>query len=203
MPPIEKLDQQFLGLVPLSTDFYTDPYNATRRAKLIVFNSCLTPYKEYQILPYKDKMKQIKNIERACYNYVIDKAYEENIMTSWDVDLFKELYHIICYKISSNLEQGGIVGNPNLAKSILSGTISLEHLPRLSSQEMFPQKYKEIIERVEASKSVVQTVKTSAMYKCSKCRENKCIIAPRYNRSLDEGVNLTITCLNCQHEWNG
>ena len=39
-------------------------------------------------------------------------------------------------------------------------------------------------------------------HKCSKCKENKCTIVPRFNRSLDEGVNLTVTCMNCSFEWN-
>lgn len=199
----DDLSTVFNNIIPLDAMFYKKPYNKIRRAKLILFTSCLMQHKEYQLLPYQEKMKIIKNIERSCYNYVIDKSYEENIMTSWEVDLFCELYHSICYKISANLEKTGLVSNPNLTKAILSGNISIEQLPKLSSQDMYPQKYAEIIQRVEASKSVVQTLKTSAMYRCSKCKENKCTIENRYNRSLDEGVNLTITCLNCAHQWNG
>lgn len=190
-------------LIPLSVEFYKSPYNNIRRSKLILFNLCLSTYESYLNLKYNEKIKIIKAIEKSCYNYSIDKAYEENIISSWNIELFCDLYHSICYKISSNLENDGMVNNPNLTKAILSENIDINKIPKLSSQELFPQKYVNIFERVEASKTVIQNFKTSEMYKCFKCHAKKCTIENRYNRSLDEGVNLTITCMNCNHSWNG
>lgn len=187
--------------VPLTPEFYVKPYNQLRRAKLITFGTCLNEYEAFVVLPYKEKISLIKQIERSCFNYTIDKSHENNIMTSWEVDLFRDLYHSICYKISSNLERYGLVCNPALSNQILRGDISIENLPKLTSQEMFPQKYVEIMKRFNACKTVEQTTKTSTMYRCGKCKTNKCTIENVYNRSLDEGVSLRVTCTNCGHSW--
>lgn len=193
----------FIGSTPLAAEFYLSPYNSTRRAKLLLFSYCLSQYDEFRRMPFIEKTKHLKSLERSCYNYTIDKAYNDNIPTSWDVNNFCDLYHSTCYKISSNLEKKGIVDNPNFAKLLLSGNLSIEQLPKLSSIEMYPTKYIEILQRIMISKSASQTIKTSAMYKCRRCKENQCMIENRYNRSLDEAINLTITCMNCGYEWNG
>jgi len=195
---------QELGInheIPIDVVFYKPPYNQVRRAKIIVFISCLMEYQKYKEYSYDNKMKLIKQLERACYNYVIDKSYENNITASWTNNIFCDLYHSICYKISANLESKGLVINTTLVNNLLSGTISVEDLPKLSSIELYPQKYTKIIEKVEASKQVEQSLKSSAMYRCSKCKQNKCTLENRYNRSLDECVNLTVTCVNCGHSW--
>jgi DNA-directed RNA polymerase subunit M/transcription elongation factor TFIIS len=192
-----------LDSVPLPAECYNQPYNQLRRAKLLVFGACLHPYDKFQAMSYQEKVNLIKAIERACYNCTIEKAGDANITTSWNIEPFCNLYVSTCYKVSSNLEKGGIVNNTQLAQQLLDGSISIENLPKLSAQEMFPQKYTDIIQKLEASKNVEIGLRTSAMYKCRKCKQNKCTIENLYNRSLDEGVNLKIHCLNCGHSWNG
>ena len=187
---------------PLSSEFYTVKYSCHRRAKAILFGSCLEHTKQYTLLPYDKKTKLLIKLERSCYNYAINKAADENIMATWSNDIFCDLYHAICYKISSNIDASNDINNTTLINAILSNTIDIDTLPYMTSQELFPSQYTEILQRVEASKNIVQSVKTSAMYRCSKCKQNKCTIENRYNRSLDEGVNLTITCMNCMHSWN-
>jgi len=194
---IPKINHEY----PLPIEFYKPPYNRIRRAKIMLFGSSLLPYKAYQDLNLSQKIKLLKRIERSCYNNTIDRAYKENIITSWEIDLFCDVYHSICYKISVNLEPQGLVCNPTLAKNLLYGKIAIKNLPKLTSPEMFPQMYIKTMQRIKASKHASQTVKTSTMYKCSRCKENKCTIENVYNRSLDEGVNLRITCINCGNEF--
>lgn len=189
--------------IPLDPEFYKQPYNVLRRAKLMVFLSCFNKYPEFLALSYKEQMKIIKHLERSCYNHVIDKSHEENIISSWDNDIFCDLYHSICYKISANISPNDLVCGSNLGHKILSNNISIDAIPRLTSQELFPEKYLDILQKVEVSKSVSQTLKTSALYTCKKCKQNKCTMENLYNRSLDEGVNLKITCMNCFYSWNG
>jgi len=189
-------------VTPLDAVFYQPPYNQTRRSRLIVIGSCLQDYHEFTELDEATRTGIITRIEKACYNYTIEKAKTEDIMPSWEVDLFTDLYCSICYKVSSNLDRG-FVGNDMLVIGIINGSITIEEIPGMTSQELFPQMYAEITQRIELSKSVKSNVKTCAMYKCKKCKENKCIVENRYNRSLDEGVNLTIICMNCGYSWHG
>lgn len=187
---------------PLDVLFYRTPYNRIRRAKIIMFGSVLSPYKKFNSMEKDQKTKLLKQLERACYNRTIDIANEQNIIASWSDDLFCDIYHIICYKISANLEPNGLVGNPSLAKNILDEVINIKSLPSMSSVEMYPQLYTKVKERIEASKNAKQTVKYTTMYKCRRCKKNKCTFESIQNRSLDECNNFVVTCVNCGNEFN-
>jgi len=146
------------------------------------------------------RLDLLKKLEKACYNCTFDKAIEDNIITSWDDQSFCDIYHAICAKISMNISSF-LVNNTTLPKLILEGRVSLPSLPNRSSQDLFPEKYVDIMKKVEASKTATVTFKTTAMYRCPQCKKNECIYENRYNRSLDEGVNLYITCMNCSYQW--
>ena len=130
------------------------------------------------------------------------KANEENIPPLWDQDLFRDIYHAICYKILSNVDAHGTVKNHKLAKDIIFGNLNIASLPKQTSQELYPDKYAEVLDKIEKSKNATHTVKTSAMYKCRRCFKSECVIENRYNRSLDEGVNLSVQCVSCGLQWN-
>jgi hypothetical protein len=182
--------------------FFEYPYNVIRRSKVILFDSLLSEHEIYKALTQEKKTLLLKEMELSCYLYIIDKAYENNIMASWDNEMFSDMYHSICYKISSNIEKGGIVDNESFAISLIEGNIDPSKIPSMTSIEMFPQKYQITMQRIEASKTIVKNVKTSALYHCHRCKQNKCSMENLYNRSMDEGVNLKITCLNCFTQWN-
>jgi DNA-directed RNA polymerase subunit M/transcription elongation factor TFIIS len=188
----------------LDDKFYNNKsYNSLRRAKLILFSSLFCDYEEYLTLSTDEKNNIIKILERYCYNNTIEEAHKNNIIASWTDENFCNLYSSICAKISFNIEKGGIVNNPNIAKYILTNKIQISTLPSLSSVDLFPEKYEKIKKRIELSKSISQSVKTSASYTCRKCKKSECILENLYNRSLDEGVNLSIQCINCLHKWTG
>ena len=190
-------------LEPLDIVFYQTEYNVIRRAKALLF---ITGFKEHEdnikFIELINLQKIILDIENACYNYTINKANEENIPADWSNDLFTEIYHATCAKIYSNISKKCGVSNNYLICHIVNNNLDINKLPYMSSQELFPEKYKELISKLEASKNVTRTVKTTSMYKCRRCHKNECTEENRYNRSLDEGVNLTITCMSCGYQWN-
>ncbi len=194
---------QIIHKYPLSLEFYSNNYNKHRRNKLIQFMNILSPYEEFINLSLYDKNQLIKKIEASCLNEAIEIANKEkSIINSWNSELFIELYFDICYKISANLGKCYLVNNEFLHKELFSGNIDYKKLANMNSQELFPEKNKDILDKINSSKSITQVIKTSSLYRCHRCKENKCIIENRYNRSLDEGVNLEITCLNCHNKWN-
>lgn len=195
-------DLQPVVQTPLPVEFYEKPYNGTRRCKISAFDTCMSAYKSYTDMKPVDRFNLIKKIERACLNATVAKANEENIPPLWEKDLFRDIYHAICYKISSNIDAYGPVKNYKLARDIIAGNLNITSLPRQTSQELYPDKYAEILNRIEKSKNATHTVKTSAMYKCRRCFKSECVIENRYNRSLDEGVNLSVQCVSCGLQWN-
>ncbi len=190
-------------IIPLDIQFYNIHYNSTRRAKLMLFSSILSKYDIYINMDYNQQTELITKIERSCYNASIEEANKNNILAAWNNNNFCDIYHSNCYKISSNMEIGGLVNNPNVVEKIISGELSISDLPNIPSSELFPQKYEKIKNRIEISKNVSKTVKVTSKYTCKKCKKSECTEENLYNRSLDEGVNVRITCNNCGHKWNG
>ena len=196
------LDNKITHRVPLTKDLYEFPYNDIRRCKIMLLGDVFWHYDMFRNISYTDRINLLKKIERVCFNYSIDRSDEENIIASWDNELFSNIYNSTCYKISSNIEPNGLVNNRDFAENILNGSISIESLPKLNSHDIFPKKYKSILNRIEASKNIKLTIKTTTMYKCGKCYKNQCTVENLYNRSLDEGVNLRVTCVNCGFAFN-
>ena len=85
---------------PLDIMFYSKEYNIHRRAKIILFSSCLLEHEHYKNMTQIKKIDILAQMESACYRYAIEKADEQNIPTEWNSLLFKEIYHAICGKIS-------------------------------------------------------------------------------------------------------
>lgn len=195
-------DIQPVARTCLPAEFYKKPYNGLRRCKITTFDTCMSAYKVYTDMKEQDRFNLVKKIERACLNSTVEKANEENIPPLWDKDLFRDIYHATCYKISSNIDAYGPVKNYKFARNIIAGKLNIAMLPRQTSQELYPDKYADILNRIAKSKNATHTVKTSAMYKCRRCFKSECIIENRYNRSLDEGVNLSVQCVSCGLQWN-
>ena len=188
---------------PLDHKYFSSPYNVHRRAKLSMFSNVIKGHASIISMSIAERFNLIEKIERSCFNCTIAKATEENIPTKWNNTMFRYVYDVLCAKIASNLSTTNSVKNTYLLPAIIDGSIKISELPKMTSQELFPDKYKEIIIKLETSKNVKKTVKTSSMYRCRRCGKYECTIENRYNRSLDEGVNLTITCVACGNEWNG
>jgi transcription elongation factor S-II len=189
------------GADPLPIKYYELPYNTTRRAKLILFSSVFKQHEIFMQKTMDERFAILERIERACSNYTIDKSKELNIPTKWDNQDYQYIYTIICAKIAANIDQENTVHNTYLCGAILRDEIDINTLPKMTSQELFPEKYKTVLSKLELSKNVEKTVRTTAMYTCRRCKKSECTYENLYNRSLDEGVNLIITCVSCGKEW--
>ena len=140
----------------------------------------------------------VKRIERSCYNASVFKADDEDIRNTWSNPRFVDIYATICVKISNNLED-----SEKLFTKIIDGTIPVKRLAFMSSQELQPELHKKIIGKIEVRFKQVIHFKECKLYKCAKCKSKKCKAEKLYNRGLDEGVNLEITCQECGHKWTG
>jgi transcription elongation factor S-II len=186
---------------PLPISLYQNPYNIHRRAKFILLSSVFKHHPKFLEKSIEYRFELLKKIERACYNYTIYKAQELNIPTKWSNEEFINIYTLICAKIASNIDQNNSVRNTYLATAIMDGSIDIQNLPKMTSQELYPDKYRSVLQQLELSKNVARTVRTTAMYTCRRCKKSECTYENLYNRSLDEGVNLIITCMSCGLEW--
>lgn len=196
-----KTDLLFPNSVPLPLYFYKHKnYTDTRRAKLMMFGDCLERYENFRKLKYDDKIEMLKHIERGCYHTTRKKGNKKGMSISWNSDNFTFLYHDICYKVAMNINPDSIVGSTYLTELILSGDIHPKKVAAMTSQEMCPNIYDAIQQKIALMNEGVK-VKTSKLYFCGKCKRNKTILSNCQDRSGDENSSLIIFCVFCGHRW--
>lgn len=187
------------GSVKLPDTCYDMP--GIRRVKCLAIGYFLEKWEQFKSLNHQTKQTIILNLETAFYNHTEVLAREKNIPIDWENEIFCELYHACCAEIMYNIDIS-CGCNSTLVDGIISGIINLESLPSIPASELCPQKYADIINRIEQAKNATTTIRTSKMYTCRRCKRSECKIENRYNRSLDEGTNLSITCVACGNQWN-
>ena len=144
------------------------------------------------------------NIETGIYNYCIKKAETYGIIKKWDNHMFRSLYINHAIQIYSNVNPESYIGNNYLIKAINNGTIKSYKIAFMTPQELYPEHWKEIIEKQQKQNKVMyeeRTDQVTDMYKCGKCGERKCTFYQLQIRSADEPMTTFVTCQVCGKKW--
>ena len=145
----------------------------------------------------------ITSLEKGCLNRAVVKSKTYNIRCVWSNEKFTNLYHSICYKVATNLDKNSIVKSDYIRQKILDKTCKISDIANLTSTELCPKKYNKIKQKLDKRFNAEHKKKYSELYHCKKCKRNQTVTERRYNRSLDEGVNLMIICTFCSYQWCG
>ena len=144
-----------------------------------------------------------KNIERGIFKYCLLEATQRKIVKKWDNQYFVLLYMNKFRSIWFNLTES-YVGNTDLFKKLRANLICSHKLAFLTHQEMFPKKWKALIEAKmirDKNKYTTDTLGASTEFKCRKCGERKTNYYQVQTRSADEPMTTFVTCLNCGNHW--
>ena len=151
-----------------------------------------------------DNLQLSKNIEKSIYNYVIDVAKEKNITRLWSNNVLLNLYINKCISIYTNLKQDSYIQNNYLLKNIIEGKINPDKIAYLSVYDIFPDNWKELINKKSKMDELKYKLKPEAMtdqFKCGKCYSRSCSYYEVQTRSADEPMTQFITCLDCKNRW--
>lgn len=143
----------------------------------------------------------VKQLERGCLNRTINKSKLYNIRCIWADARFVDLYHNICYKLATNLDENSSINSEYVKNKILRNEFDLQDVANMSSKDLCPDRYEKIDKKINQRNNLDRKIKYSELYKCSKCKRSQCTTERRYARSLDEGTDLTVICLFCGHSW--
>lgn len=84
---------------------------------------------------------------------------------------------------------------------LLNNRIDANDAANLSSRDMCPKLVEKIENRISLRTNLERKIKYSELYRCKKCKRNQCTTERLYNRGLDEGVSLMISCGYCGNSW--
>ena len=151
-----------------------------------------------------NNLRLSKIIEKGVYNYIIDTAKQKAITRLWEDKVFNNLYLNKCISIFVNLNEDSYIQNNYLLKNILENKINPENISELSVYDIFPDNWKELMEKKSKMDEIKYKLKPKAMtdqFKCMKCYGRSCSYYEVQTRSADEPMTQFITCLDCKNRW--
>ena len=145
-----------------------------------------------------------RNIEKSIYNYTIKLSVELNITRSWENIIFLKLYLSKVRSIYSNIKPDSYIKNTDFLKRILNGDINIEKISQLTRMEIYPDNWKELIDKkvkIDTLKSKLKPEAMTDQFKCRKCGSRSTSYYEVQTRSADEPMTQFITCLDCGTRW--
>ena len=170
------------------------------------FNNVDDKYRSMIVNLYQKEIKDKKicqYIEKSVYNYCIQICKKRNIKRRWDNEIFKNIYISKNRSLYSNITNSYIKNN-NFKNKILSGEIDINKIADLSSYDIFPENWKELLDEKIKRDKLKFELKPEAMtdvFKCRRCNSRSCSYYEVQTRSADEPMTQFITCLNCNKRW--
>lgn len=148
---------------------------------------------------------QAKDLEIGVFNATIDYANNYGIQLSWKSQILIDTYINISRSIYSNLKKDSYIGNKNLHKRMLKNKEFHPHmLPYMQYHNIFPERWKDIIEKNQRRFKAAYEIKLVAMsdmITCSRCKSKKVSYYELQTRSGDEASTLFMNCLICGKKW--
>ena len=144
----------------------------------------------------------IEQIEVGCNNAAIRQSHEDHVSPiNWSNEDFRMIYSAIFFKVSQNLDPKSPVGSKYLINRIHKGKIDLSELAAYKSDDLCPEKSRKIIE--EKNRRLNETIdhKVTERYSCPNCKKNRAQYKQVQLRSLDEGYNTSLDCMECGWHW--
>jgi len=144
------------------------------------------------------------NLEKGIYNWAIAAAKKKNIVRKWTNPCFVILYMDHVKSIYLNLDPKSSVNNKDLLKRLKKKEFRPHELAFMSHQQMYPSKWKPLIDaKIARDKNATEVNLEAAtdLFHCFKCKKNVCTYYQQQTRSADEPITTFISCLNCGNAW--
>lgn len=145
------------------------------------------------------------DLEIGVFNATIDYANTAKIQLSWKCQLLIDTYINISRSIYSNIKKDSYIGNSNLYSRMLDNKEFNPHmLPYMLCHNIFPERWKDIIEKNQLRFKAAYEIKLVAMsdmITCMRCKSKKVSYYELQTRSGDEASTLFMNCLICGKKW--
>lgn len=145
--------------------------------------------------------KKSINIEKSIYNYTIKESKTRRVVQKWDNRYFAMIYIDKFKSLWLNFTNPK---NKQFLENIKSGVIQSKDVAFMTHYEIFPSKWKYLIETKslrDKNKFEVDKRGATSEFKCRKCGKRECSYYQLQTRSADEPMTTYVTCLNCGNNW--
>jgi transcription elongation factor S-II len=138
------------------------------------------------------------NLEKGIFNFALNEAKNRKIVKKWDNPYFVQIYIDRLRTIFINIK------NPKLLEQLQSGSIKAHSIAFMTHQEMYPDKWQQLIEaksKRDMNKFESNLEAATDTFTCRKCKSNKCTYYQQQVRSADEPMTTFVQCISCGNRW--
>jgi transcription elongation factor S-II len=144
------------------------------------------------------------DLEVGVFNWTIQQCETLKLSKNWKNPRFVSVYKDKARSMVVNIQQDSYVKNDKLIGRIMDREFMPHELPFMKPENMFPQRWAEILDVKMKKDMHVFEEKPVAMtteFKCGKCKKRECVYQELQVRSADEPMTIFITCTNCGNKW--
>jgi transcription elongation factor S-II len=145
-----------------------------------------------------EKEKDAINLEKGVHNWALKEAANKRVVKKWDNPFFVQIYLDHLRSIYVNLK------SDRLIKMVNSGEIKAQEIAFMTHQEIFPEKWEELIKAksIRDKNKFEQNLEAATdTFTCRKCKSKKCTYYQMQTRSADEPMTIFVTCIDCGNRW--
>lgn len=145
-----------------------------------------------------------RRLEKHLWAWAWETCERDDIPQYWENPAFRYRYTTRALSLEFNLKNPK---NPGLVEGLRDGTIPLETFVGMTPQEMWPEPWKAVEERVKARQlrreaaSLDPATAPDGAYTCSKCKSKKTVYTQIQIRAADEPATIFVRCINCGKAW--
>lgn len=149
---------------------------------------------------HQDKHADAVQIELGVLAHSLFLARERNVIASWSNDRFRRAYIGVASNTIDTISR-----SDHVKREVAADKLMLRDIAALKPSEAFPEMWREsmavVASRAEDAQRGPHPLVTTTLFKCSRCKQNKCTFREIQLRSADEPVTIFVNCLNCGHRW--
>ena len=143
-------------------------------------------------------IKKCKEIENSIYEYIKEYITLNDLDDQYRINLYKNKFD----DIYRNLDKKDDINNSYLNEAVYNNEIDLTKIAYMSADQLFPERWKKIIDRNKLIEDKKTNMATTDIFKCFKCGKRKCTVSQAQTRSADEPMTTFVVCLVCDNRWS-
>jgi DNA-directed RNA polymerase subunit M/transcription elongation factor TFIIS len=135
-------------------------------------------------------------IEKGIFEFALIKTVIDKLQYNFVENIYWSKLQDICENVDANNTK---INNKTILPMIMNKDFRPFFVAFLSPNQLHPQRWAEMAEKLRVKEETINNVATTDLYKCKKCNERKFRIYELQMRGADEPTSKICTCTVCHN----